>query len=106
MISNVDVIREHKCSWMIWSLNVRKNISTYRFILNAIKDKSTSYGIIIFNTFINITEFRNTFNKDKKKFVKLLYNTIKGCIVLNVEKFVWNIKQTFKHDNNRNIVFE
>lgn len=107
MITEVDIIKEHKFSWMIMSINIDKTKSTINYILKAIKDKSDNrYGIILCNSLINITEFRDTFKHSKYDFIKLCYNTIVCNIKLNFEKLVWSIKHSFKSDNNANIIFE
>lgn len=105
MISNIDIIKESHFSWMTWASITKKDISTYKYIKEAVRDKSNKvYSIIICNTFINITQFKTLFNKNKREFYKLCYNTIKGCVKLNIEKAIWNIKHIFSKECN--IVFE
>ena len=107
MLQNIDIVRNHTWSWMCWANNIDCKRSTISYILKAIKDKSSkNYGIILFNTFINITEFKNTFINSKKAFVKLCYITVKGSIKLHIEKLIFNIKKYFKCDVNSDIIFE
>jgi hypothetical protein len=104
MISNIDIIQESKFSWMLHAL-ITKNTNNYKYIKEAIKDNSNmTYGIIVCNTLINITQFKTLFNKNKREFYKLCYNTIKGCIKINIEKCIWRIKHSFSKECN--IVFE
>lgn len=107
MINNVDIIKESHFSWMTWASITKKNVNTYKYIKEAIKDKSNKkYGIIICSTYFNITDFKNTFINNKKDFIKLCYITIKGSIKLHIEKLIFNIKKHFKHNADSNIIFE
>ena len=106
MISDINYIREHKFSWMVFHTNI-DNSSIFSYIKKAIKDKSNKkYGIIICSTYFNITDFKNTFINNKKDFIKLCYITMKGSIKLHIEKLIFNIKKAFKHNANSNIIFE
>jgi len=106
MISKIDILREHKCSWMFNDVIIEHTKSRVDYIKKAINNTSDKhYGIIICNTLIDITEFKNAFKNNKKDFIKLLYNTIKGCIYINIIRSFNYIKQVVLRPN-KNIIFE
>lgn len=106
MISKIDILREHRCSWMFYNVIVEHTKSRVDYIKKAINDTSNEhYGIIICNTLVDITEFKNTFKNNKKEFIKLCYNTIKGCIYINIARSFNYIRQIMLRPN-KNIIFE
>lgn len=106
MISKIDVLREHKCSWMFYNVIIKHTKSRVDYIKEAINDTSNKhYGIIICNTLIDITEFKNTFKGNKRDFIKLLYNNVKSCAYINIVKGFNYIRQMVLRPN-KNIIFE
>lgn len=106
---NIDFILESNHSWMIHSTQQiikHKRLYKLKYIIEAIKNKSKKhYGIVLCNTFVDITELKNTFRDNKIAFIKICYNIIKKSVKLNSERVLWNIRRRV-NTNANNIVFE